>query len=236
MAASVLVPEWRSAAADISHDIPSSPGMSAVPERPDLRHAIGPVLVPDDDYLRQASETARSALESAIERLSGLGITVQRIAIFGDIEEFNALHKAMIARDFAEIQEFWVHEHIESYHPRTRELIETGREVSDELRERAREGRIALRERLENALRRHGARLWIAPATVDEAPEGIESTGDPIMNLPWTYSGLPTVSLPVDSLRHGTGAHGLPLGVQFAGTFGGDEELIAQIRALAPHV
>ncbi|MCZ7669145.1 MAG: hypothetical protein M5U34_19120 [Chloroflexi bacterium] len=32
-------------------------------------------------------------------------------------------------------------------------------------------------------------------------PAGLESTGDPVMDLPWTYAGLPTLTLPAGFLR-----------------------------------
>ena len=31
----------------------------------------------------------------------------------------------------------------------------------------------------------HNIDLWISPSTVGPAPKGLESTGDPVMNLPW---------------------------------------------------
>ena len=42
-------------------------------------------------------------------------------------------------------------------------------------------------------------------------------TGDPVMNLPWTQAGLPTLCLPA-----GESAEGLPMGLQVAGRFGQD--------------
>jgi Asp-tRNA(Asn)/Glu-tRNA(Gln) amidotransferase A subunit family amidase len=47
------------------------------------------------------------------------------------------------------------------------------------------------------------------------------------MNLPWTYMGLPTISVP-----SGITAEGLPLGLQFAGSYMKDESLITWIKQL----
>jgi Asp-tRNA(Asn)/Glu-tRNA(Gln) amidotransferase A subunit family amidase len=41
------------------------------------------------------------------------------------------------------------------------------------------------------------------------------------MNLPWTYSGLPTITLPA-----GKNDAGLPLGLQCTGHWYADEELL----------
>ncbi len=59
--------------------------------------------------------------------------------------------------------------------------------------------------------------MWISPSAVYDAPEGLGATGDPIMNLPWTFLGVPTIATPL-----GTSEKGLPLGVQLAGSFGKD--------------
>ncbi len=227
--AGVLVTDWQGLSPR-----PARPaaGISAVPEHPDFRHAIGPVLVPDDAYTDQADDFGRAGMEAVVERLTGLGVAVQRVGVFNDIDEINRMHQAMIARDFAEVHAGWADRYRDLYHERSLELIERGAGVSDAARDTARQGRLELRRRLDETLGRHGARMWIAPATVGEAPLGIDGTGNPIMNLPWTYAGVPTVGISVAGLPHGTGPSGLPLGVQCAGPFGADEELLDQMRVM----
>jgi len=236
--AAVLIDNWDYRSADTTHakeEIAAarqaksaSEGISAVSPglREILHESVRTVLVPDDTYLSQADESARRALEAVAERLTGLGIAVLRVSIMDDIAAINDAHRRMIAREFAEVHRFWLDRYGDRYHPRSLELIEAGRGVSDEAYEEARRGREELRRRLGGAMERHGATVWISPATPGEAPKGIDTTGDPVMNLPWTYAGTPTVSIPVDHLPHGTGPHALPLGVQIAAPFGGDEELI----------
>ena len=64
--------------------------------------------------------------------------------------------------------------------------------------------------------------LWISPATRGPAPKGLSNTGNGIMNLPWTQSGLPALNLPA-----GQSQAGLPLGFQVAGRWYADEDLLA---------
>ncbi len=234
--ASVTVTGWSR---DRAHEAaPPTNGESRHTSRAgsDLRHLLGTVLVPDDAYLAQADTTGLRGLDAVIERLVGLGVEVQRVSIFSDIESINEAHKDMIARDFADVHTRWYEEHGELYHSRSAQLIERGAAVTDERREQARVGRIRVRERIERALERHGAAVWIAPATVGEAPRGIETTGDPTMNLPWTYAGVPTVSVPIAGLPNGRGPAGLPLGIQIASRYGSDEQLLHRAAGLEAHL
>lgn len=67
----------------------------------------------------------------------------------------------------------------------------------------------------------HGIDAWVSPSTLGPAPAGLGATGDPAMNMPWTRSGFPTITLPA-----GVSADGLPLGLQIAARFGADEALL----------
>jgi Asp-tRNA(Asn)/Glu-tRNA(Gln) amidotransferase A subunit family amidase len=84
---------------------------------------------------------------------------------------------------------------------------------------------LAARDQFRSELRRtfldHNLDLWICPSTPGAAPRGLESTGDPVMNLPWTQSGLPVINLPA-----GTSRDGLPLGLQVIGNWYKDESLL----------
>jgi Asp-tRNA(Asn)/Glu-tRNA(Gln) amidotransferase A subunit family amidase len=73
----------------------------------------------------------------------------------------------------------------------------------------------------------HGIELWLSPAAPGPAPKGLDSTGDPVMNLPWTHAGLPALNLP-----SGLNAEGLPLGLQLAGRWWADEQLLAWAEAI----
>jgi Asp-tRNA(Asn)/Glu-tRNA(Gln) amidotransferase A subunit family amidase len=67
----------------------------------------------------------------------------------------------------------------------------------------------------------------LCPAALGAAPKGLGSTGDPIMQTVWTFSGLPTISLPMLRL-----SNGLPLGVQAVGAYKNDARLLRSVRWL----
>jgi len=62
----------------------------------------------------------------------------------------------------------------------------------------------------------------VTPATMTTAPASLASTGDPSFNSPWSYAGLPTVSIPC-----GLAADGMPLSLQLIGPAGADARLLA---------
>ena len=60
----------------------------------------------------------------------------------------------------------------------------------------------------------------LTPAANGEAPEGLQSTGDPIFSTVWTYCGMPSISLPLLQ-----GKNKLPIGIQLVSSLYDDERL-----------
>jgi Asp-tRNA(Asn)/Glu-tRNA(Gln) amidotransferase A subunit family amidase len=67
----------------------------------------------------------------------------------------------------------------------------------------------------------------LCPAALGEAPKGLESTGNPIMQTVWTFGGLPCVNLPFLS-----GGSGLPVGIQAVGAYRQDGRLLRSLKWL----
>jgi len=62
--------------------------------------------------------------------------------------------------------------------------------------------------------------LILTPAATGPAPEGLESTGDPAANAPWTALGVPAISIPMP-------VEGPPLGIQAVGAWGRDDAVVS---------
>ena len=204
LAAGVLVDGWRSV--DVDEPI------------------VGAVEGP---YLEGASETGRAHFEAHVDRLEEAGLEVRRLDPFPDIEGVNRRHRRLVAAETALSHAEWYPAYGDRYAPETVDLIEEGLTVDVEELAAARAGRTALREAVHEAMADHGVDVLVSPAAPGPAPEGLESTGDPVMNLPWTHAGLPAATLPAS-----TTDDGLPLGLQCTARFGADEELLAWCRAL----
>ena len=67
--------------------------------------------------------------------------------------------------------------------------------------------------------------IWATPSALGPAPRGIETTGDPRCNAPFTALGVPSISLPF-----GKAAGGLPLGLQLSAPAFGEGHLLAVAR------
>jgi Asp-tRNA(Asn)/Glu-tRNA(Gln) amidotransferase A subunit family amidase len=206
LAAAVLCSDWRT-----------------LPE-PREKPTLG---VPEGAYLAQASEAGLAAFEESVEDLSAAGYDIERVDLFEDIERINDRHETLASAETAITHAEWYEEHADRYAEGTREIVEQGKEVSAAAIARGLQGRNDLRERIEAAMDETGIDVWVAPAAPGPAPEGLDDTGDPVMNLPWTHSGLPTVSLPAGTVD------GLPVGVQCATRFGADEDLLGWAEGLS---
>ncbi len=73
--------------------------------------------------------------------------------------------------------------------------------------------------------------VLLCPSAPGEAPKGVEFTGDPRFNSIWTLAGTPCVTLPA-----GTGANGLPLGIQLVGLRHADDRLLSTAAWVAAHL
>lgn len=188
-----------------------------------------PVLgVPEGPYLTQASEEALVAFTKQLAQLEHAGYTIRHVTIMNDIEEIIQRHMRMVFAEMAQVHTHWFAQYASLYRPRTVAAIREGQTVDAGELAAAREGRIKLRADLEVTMAQHAIDIWVCPSAPGPAPEGISSTGSPLMNLPWTHAGLPAISLPA-----GQASNGLPLGLQCIATFMADERLIAWAEPIA---
>lgn len=207
LAATVLCQAWRQV-----------PAPEALP-------ALG---VPEGPYLEQAEPEGLKAFEDHLSTLEGMGCNIKRVPTLSQIAELNDLHQRMISAEFAQEHDDIYARHAALYSPRTAEMFEMGKKVRNDELITAVANCTQLRAELEKQMAQSGIDLWVCPPAPGPAPAGIQATGDPIMNLPWTHAGMPVITLPA-----GRAENGLPLGLQCVAPFGADEYLIAWCKVLA---
>lgn len=184
--------------------------------------------VPEGPYLEKASEEGSSHFRRTCDRLIDAGCGIQSIEMFSDFAEIMDRHNTLVAAEAAMVHREWFQDYSGSYHEKTAELIRKGQTVGSGLLKACRKGREKLRAEILDKMNGDGFSALLAPAAVGPAPRGLDSTGDPVMNLPWTYAGLPAVSLP-----SGLSREGLPMGLQVIGPWMGDEGLLKMARKMS---
>ncbi|MBM3404950.1 MAG: amidase [Bacteroidetes bacterium] len=187
-----------------------------------------PVLgIPTGTYLQQADETVLNFFEEQIDLMEQKGCTIIRLDAFRDIEAINRAHRSIVSKEFAAVHKEWYASYESLYRKASRDLILEGMMVAPAAYKTALEGMKSLRAHLWILKLQHHIDLWLSPSSCTAAPEGLDSTGSPLMNLPWTYMGLPTLSVP-----SGKTTSQLPLGLQFATSFMEDEMLLKWVNGL----
>lgn len=185
--------------------------------------AAAPVIgVPDEAYLAKADAYARKDFELQLATLAGAGCRVVRVEALEDIDAIALRHGRMTAAEFRREHDVRFARYGGLWRARSAMLFDLGGTLPMEVIEEGRRGGAELRARLASEMEAHGIDVWASPAAPGGAPEGLGSTGDPVMNAPWTHAGVPVVTVPA-----GWSEGGLPLGLQLAGRFQGDEALLA---------
>lgn len=192
--AAVLCASWRE--------------IGEAPKRP-------PLTVPDGPLLDRVEPVAREAFEWQIQRVRHAGYEIRRTKAFAKLDEIERAHKRLMFAEMARVHADWFARYEALYRPRTAAAIREGMDVPLDEQHALRASRLWLRSAL-------AGRVWACPAATGAPPAGLESTGDPIMNLPWTNAGLPAVTIPMEGF-----------GLQIVGEWMRDEELLTLAATLA---
>jgi Asp-tRNA(Asn)/Glu-tRNA(Gln) amidotransferase A subunit family amidase len=185
------------------------------PERkPRIAVAVGP-------YLQRVSKEGMIHFRGVCDRLADAGYEILPVPAMEDFAEIVDRHYRVVAGEVARVHETWFARYEDLYDPRTAELIRKGQAITDEELARDVAGCRRVSDELTSLMDKHRIDLWISPSAVGPAPKGLDATGDPVMNLPWSQAFKPVVNVPA-----GRSADGLPMGVQIAAVLGDDEDTL----------
>lgn len=148
--------------------------------------------------------------EAAMERLARLGIVGTPLPPPFDVPAALGDHRTIMAAEAAALHRDDLAAYPEDYPPRITELVEEGMALGATAYVRAR-ANLDVARRSAARLFPEGVDAFVLPSAPGPAP-GLETTGDPRFNSPWSFLGLPTLTLPC-----GLSAEGLPLGLQLVG-------------------
>ena len=134
---------------------------------------------------------------------------------FADVVE---RHRVVMAVEAAQFHKVRLERHPEDYKPSIRELLEEGLACSATEYAATKDHQRSLRKQTQAMLA--GGAILLTPATTSPAPDA-DTTGNPAFNSPWSYTGMPTVSLPT-----GQFVDGLPLAMQLVAGEGSEARLL----------
>jgi Asp-tRNA(Asn)/Glu-tRNA(Gln) amidotransferase A subunit family amidase len=154
------------------------------------------------------------------KRLDEAGVHLKYLKALENFDRINACHYKLCEAEMAVVHRDWFRKYSDLYSEDNRQAILRGQKVDADTLKRCRVRREALRNELLDIVEQHNLSAFLAPAATGPAPKGLESTGDCVMNLPWTQAGLPVITLP-----SGLSKNGLPMGLQIIGRWMEDERL-----------
>ena len=176
--------------------------------------------IPEGAYLERTSAAGLAHFRATCQRLTEAGFMVKSVPVMADFDDIYTRHNVIVAADAAQVHAHWFAQYGELYHLKTADLIKRGQGITAVSLQTALAGREQLRHELAAAAAAHTVDLWLSPPALGAAPAGLDSTGDPVMNLPWTHAGVPSLTVPA-----GLDEQGLPMGLQLAAGWQQDELL-----------
>jgi Asp-tRNA(Asn)/Glu-tRNA(Gln) amidotransferase A subunit family amidase len=169
------------------------------------------------DPMPEVEPPMAAAFQSALTRLRRAGVSIKSIdiaAMLGKLDEANLTVTFYEAARFHE-------QRFNEYGLRLRhmaDLVRDGLKIPLERYDAAM--RYIAQCRIEIAELYKDTPVILVPAAMGPAPLGLESTGDPRMNAPWTALGTPAISIPIPI------SSGPPLGLQLTADHGEDARVI----------
>ncbi|MDR7559646.1 MAG: amidase [Armatimonadota bacterium] len=161
---------------------------------------------------------------SAADTLARAGARVDDIALPPSSREIDASGRRVLAVEAAAYHRAWFAQHAAQYPPRIRDLVETGLQITGVEFVDAEHTRQRFRQEMLPILSRYDALLL--PAASTPAPPLTEgTTGDPVLNAPWSFGGFPAIAVPSGLL-----GGGLPVAIQLVAGPHADGRLLAVAR------
>jgi aspartyl-tRNA(Asn)/glutamyl-tRNA(Gln) amidotransferase subunit A len=186
----------------------------------DAAAPTAPRLAVAPELLERATPEVATEVRATAARLARAGASVSEVRLPASFADLHAAGRTVLEVEAAAYHEELYRLHAAEYRSGTRELIAGGLTRPAVAYVHAQRARHAFREDVMPLLAAHDALL--SPTAPSPAPEGLAATGDPWFCAPWSFAGVPALSLPV-----GLSPRGLPHAVQLVAAAGRDAALLA---------
>ena len=192
---------------------PDDPSSSLAPV-PDYMAALGRQQSPPrlglmrQYFYDRCDDEVRAHTDSVVQKLASAGATVEEVEAPPSFAYVAGAHRVLSNTECAAYHEEVFRQRKDDYSPQIRANIEMGMLMPGVRYLQASRLRRVVSRELNDIASRYDA--LIVPTAPSEAPD-TSTTGDPALQVPWTFAGMPTINVP-----SGLSANGLPLGVTLA--------------------
>jgi aspartyl-tRNA(Asn)/glutamyl-tRNA(Gln) amidotransferase subunit A len=190
-----------------------------------LKEMTAPVTSPSialmaGDFIEKAADEIRTNVRAVAGRFAHAGARVEQIEPPPSFGELGKAFWTILATEPAAYHQEGVENRPGTFDSKTLDFLQKGLATPAVKYLHSLEVQRRFRREIALILQHYDAIL--VPATNFTAPAGLDSTGDPVFNNPWSMSGNPVVGLP-----SGLSGSGLPLGVQLVGASFAEGRLLA---------
>jgi Asp-tRNA(Asn)/Glu-tRNA(Gln) amidotransferase A subunit family amidase len=162
-------------------------------------------------FFEYAEEEMRNHIEQVAKRLGRAGADIEEVTLPASFSTVSETRRIILGvEDYAYHQEMFENNK-DKYSVSVRELLNEGSTIPAVEYTRALQTR--LQQRVDMSLLMNNFDALITPGAPGAAPQDLTTTGNPVMQLPWSTIGVPAINLPT-----GLAENGLPLGVQLVGS------------------
>ena len=204
------------------HD-PADPHSAAMPAQ-DYVAALASPATPRIGVLRllvERSDPANAAqIKAIVETLRAAGAQVEEAPLAAAFEGVHAAGDIVSRSEAAAFHRDLYAQHAAEYPKHIGEAVKAGLTITAVDYMAAQAHRRAFRGEMGAIAARYDA--LVSPTAAGPAPKGLESTGDPFYCAPWSFAGMPSISLPT-----GVAPDGLPFAVQLSGAPWSEPRLLA---------
>jgi Asp-tRNA(Asn)/Glu-tRNA(Gln) amidotransferase A subunit family amidase len=160
--------------------------------------------------MEEAEGEVQTVTRAARDRLEAAGAVLRAADLPGSFSRVHEMHRRVMCAEAAMHHRETFPCRRAAYAPGLASLLDEGRGLAAPYYAEALRHQLVFRREILRAF--DGVDALLTPATPTAAPARTDTTGNPKFNVPWSYSGLPAITIPCAVTRAG-----MPLGLQLVG-------------------
>jgi aspartyl-tRNA(Asn)/glutamyl-tRNA(Gln) amidotransferase subunit A len=160
-------------------------------------------------FFEESDAETRLMIEEVAQKLARAGATLEEVDLGIDFAYGYESHRTMQQTEIAHFHASMFKDHEDQYGPKVSDYIRKGFEYKATDYVTAMNYRREMQERSRASLT--NVDVLLMPTVSGPAPRDLTQTGDTRFQSPWSFTGFPSITIPI-----GLAGNGLPLGAQFA--------------------